>query len=82
MMLPREKFQVAMIFLGIFGCVFGFALSTAREVKETQPAAVTHRWGAWKDGGISNEAKRQAGPWLIGLGVVAFITAGIAHEQE
>ena len=82
MMLPREKLQVVMIFLGIFCCVFGFVLLDPLADEKTEISPPVHKWGFWKDGGITKEGARGFAPWVIGIGVVAFAIASVVRERE
>lgn len=80
--LPRERIQAGLVFLGLFCVGFGIALvqpGTNEEKITSQPEQ--HRVGFWKDVGISVAAGRIIGPWMIGSGAAAFVAAYLIRER-
>ena len=82
MMLPREKIQVTLTFLGIFCCIFGVVLLDPFGAEKKELSPQVFKVGAWKDGGFSKEGVREYAPWIIGMGVVSFIGVLIARNRD
>lgn len=71
-----------MIFTGIFCCVFGAALFDPFSSDREEMSAPVHKWGVWKDGGITKEARREFAPWVVAAGVAAFVGAFLVRDRR
>jgi hypothetical protein len=79
-MLLREKLQIglAVVGLGLAGMGLGF-IGFGAEQRAIRPP--NHGLGFWKEHGLSVEAGRRTGPWLIGVGIVSLAAAYVIREK-
>jgi hypothetical protein len=81
MLLPRERFQIGFVTLGLFLVGFGIALAQPGARVDERLHHNPQRVGFWKDFGISVDAGRNIAPWMIASGAAAFGAAYVCRQR-
>jgi hypothetical protein len=82
MLLPRDKIQIGLVFLGLFLVGFGIALvQPGAKEEEIVVRSNAQGVGFSKDVGVTVATGRKIGPWVIGCGVATFVAAYLNRER-